>query len=299
MEFPSDKAGWVSDGRWPRGKESAMETPAAQLARAMDLEKAGSPGAAAVEYEKLIRIFPESAEAEKAHLGAGRCRFLCGQFRAAEEQLAELRRRFAKTELLDAAAEIEVSIARGYLDGKGADGGLPLRTRTRRARAIFERILKDDAMSRWADDAMFGLGLCHKTLGRYDLAIEQFKEMLDRYPWSELKAEAEMQIAECVALENPSPDYEDSEERDIRTRLDATRNEAYAKGRELDDAALRDAERILAERQAKKKYDQAVFYEGNGKWRAAEVCLEFLIARYPDTKWAEMARERLEVLRKR
>ncbi len=297
--LPSERAGWVIAGRWRHGKEAAMPNPAAQLALAEKLERAGSFGAAAAEYEKLARTFPESAESERAYLGAGRCRFLEGRFREAAERLAELRRRFPKTELLDAAAEMEIAIGRSWLNRKGEGSALPPRKRASEAQPLFERILRDDPMSRWADDALLGVGLCLKEKGLYDAAVEKFRELIEKYPWSELKAEAEMRMVECAALAEPSAEHEDAEERKAMARLAAARDEAAVAGRKIDEGLLGATERMLMERRARKEFDTGMFYERNGRRRAAELRYELILARYPGTEWAAVAKRRLEALRER
>ena len=57
------------------------------------------------------------------------------------------------------------------------------------------------------------------------------------------------------------------------------------------------AEAILAYEE--KRYEQAQFYIKNGKYRAAEVYLDLIKTRYPDSAWAKKALQSLEELRKR
>ena len=49
----------------------------------------------------------------------------------------------------------------------------------------------------------------------------------------------------------------------------------------------------------KKRYDQAIFYKINGKYRAAEVYFELIIERYPKSKLVAKAKHELEDMKRR
>ncbi|MGD0091883.1 MAG: tetratricopeptide repeat protein, partial [Planctomycetota bacterium] len=151
----------------------------------------------------------------------------------------------------------------------------------------------------WADDAIMGLGECAEALGDYDEAIRRYKEMLEKFPRSELRAEVEGHIAACISRRKPLPEYTEADTDEARRRIEQAKQDAKADNADLDLVALEENEKLLAERQARKRYEQALFYEKNGHFRAAEVYLELVKERFPDSVWAEKAKVALERLKRR
>jgi tol-pal system protein YbgF len=65
------------------------------------------------------------------------------------------------------------------------------------ARAIdgFSKVLKNEKSSK-ADDAQLKIGLCYLRMGKNDLAVEEFKRLIRRYPGSEYVPRAEKYLGE-------------------------------------------------------------------------------------------------------
>jgi len=290
---------WVSEGQWKAGRDSVESTPARQLEKAKKLEALGDVRQAADHFERLSNVYSESEQAEEALILAAKNHLAAGSYSKCREMIIELRRRYAHPTYLDLLGQVETSLARGYLEGRGEGGTYKLASRIRKARAIYENTLKEDSEGRWADDALLGLGQCDEALGAYDEAIKRYKELLEKYPGSELRAEAEGRIAACINKREPKPEYEETETMEARRRIEIAKQEAQAPDSALDTVALDENEQMLMNRQAEKRYDQARFYQVNAKYRAAEVYYELVKNRYPDSPWAKKAEEALQELRKR
>lgn len=290
---------WANEGRWKQGKNYVESTPAKQYAKARKLEEIGDVRQAAEEYRRLSDVFSESEQAEEGIILSAKCFLAAGDYTRCKEQITELRRRYLRPSFLDAMGQVECALARGYLEGKGEGGTYKLASRMRKATAIYKHIIDEDPEGRWADDALLGTGQCEEALGKYDEAIKRYKELFEKYPHSELRAEAEGRIAFCINLREPKPEYEETETREAMKRLRIAIEESGTEGSTLDAVALEENEKLLMDRQAQKRYDQAQFYIKNGKYRAAEVYLELIKARYPDSSWAQNAAAALEELRKR
>ena len=144
-----------------------------------------------------------------------------------------------------------------------------------------------------------GEGECAEAMGDYSGAIKKYKELLDKYPRSELRGEAEGRIAVSINKRHPTPDYTEAETEEAQKRIKAAKDEAAAEDVDVDVAALEEYEKVLADRQARKRYEQGVFYAKNGHYRAAEVYLELVKERYPESPWAGKAAEELVTVRKR
>lgn len=290
---------WVSEGRWSRGPTAVEATPEKQSERAKRLAEIGDSRQAAEQYQRLGNVYSESDLAEEGLVQSAKNYLAAGDFTKARQQLDELRRRYANPSYLDAIGEVEIRLARGYLEGKGEGGTFLLKSRLRKATSIFQRQIDQDPEGRWADDALLGLGQCAEALLDYDTAIKKYKDLLDKYPRSELRAEAESRIATCINKREPQPEYTESDTEEARRRIQQARDEAVAEDVDIDLAALEENEKVLSDRQARKRYDQAQFYMKNGKYRAAEVYFELIKVRFPESEWAKKSIEELAKLKQR
>jgi len=294
-----DLANWVNEGKWPRGPEAVENTPEKQAARARRLQEIGDARQAAEQYKRLGNVYSESELAEEGLVRSARNYLAAGDFTKCREQLTELRRRYANPSYLDQMGEVEIALGRGFLEGKGEGGTYRFKSRIRKATAIFEKQYELDPQGHWADHALMGLGECAEAVKDYDTAIKKYKELLEKFPRSELRAEAEGHIASCINRREPQPEYTESDTEEARKRIQQAREDAAADEADLDVVALEENEKLLVERQARKRYEQAIFYEKNGHFRAAEVYFELVRERYPNSEWAEKARIEVEKLRRR
>lgn len=294
-----DLAYWVNEGRWPRGPEAVEQTPEKQSGKAKRLQEIGDSRQAAEQYKRLASVYSESDLAEEGLVLSARNYLAAGDFTKCREQLNELRRRYANPSFLDAIGDVEIALGRGFLEGKGEGGTYRFNSRMRKAKAIFQKQYDLDPQGRWADDALMGLGECAEASREYDEAIKRYKELLEKFPRSELRAEAEGHIAACINRREPQPEYTESDTAEALRRIQQAKDDAEADSADLDIVALEENEKLLAERQARKRYEQALFYAKNGRYRAAEVYLELVKDRFPATEWAQKAKAELEKLKRR
>jgi outer membrane protein assembly factor BamD (BamD/ComL family) len=299
MGASTDLDEWVSEGSWPRGPDTVEPTPALQRKRAQHFEELGDVLQAAEQYRRLAEQFPEAAESEEALIAAARNFLAAGEYSLCRDQMEELRRRYVHPTYLDLMGQVEISLGRGYLEGKGEGGTFQLKSRIRKAKAIFGHVLSEDPEGRWADDALLGLGQCEEALGLWDQAIDEYKKLLSKYAGSELRGEADGRIAYCIMRRDPNPEYTESEAKDVLRRIAQAKEDAQAGDADLDLAALQENERMLKSRMAQKRFEQARFYVINGHYRAAEVYYELIKSRYSETPWAKKAEEELLKVRQR
>jgi tetratricopeptide (TPR) repeat protein len=294
-----DMAFWANEGKWPRGPEAVENTPEKQSAKAKRLMEIGDSRQAAEQFKRQANVYSESDLAEEGLILSAKNYLAAGDFTKCREQLTELRRRYANPSYLDAIGEVEIALGRGFLEGKGEGGTYRMASRIRKARTIFQKQYDLDPQGRWAADALMGLGECFEAEMDYDSAIKKYKEMLEKFPRSELRAEVEGHVAACINRRKPLPDYTEADTDEARRRIQQARQDAEADNADLDTVALDENEKLLSERQARKRYEQALFYEKNLHYRAAEVYLELVIERFPDCEWAQKAKLELEKLRRR
>ncbi len=300
LERTDDDLGlWVNEQKWPRGPHAVEATAEKQSQKAKRLESIGDSMQAAEQYKRLGDEFSESDLAEEGLVLSARNWLKAGNFTKCREQLTELRRRYVNPTYLDAIGEVEISLARGFLDGKGEGGTYQFASRIRKAIAIFKKEYDSDPQGRWADDALFGLGNCAEAVHDYDGAIKKYKEMLDKYPRSELRAEVESHIVFCINRRHPLPQYSESDSVEAQARLTLAREEAADGGDDIDKIALEESDKLLIERMAEKRFEQAMFYKINRHYRAAEVYFEVIKEKYPKTKYGPKAKAELDDMKKR
>ena len=294
-----DLSVWVNERKWPRGPHAVEATPEKQSQKAKRLESIGDSRQAAEQYKRLGDEFAESDLAEEGIVLSARNWLKAGDFTKCREQVTELRRRYVNPTYLDAIGEVEIALGRGFLDGKGEGGTYMFASRIRKATAIFKKEYETDPQGRWADDALFGLGNCAEALHDYDGAIKKYKEMLEKYPRSELRAEVESHIAFCINRRHPTPEYSESDSVEAQARLQLAKEEAADGTEDIDKIALEESDKMLIERMAEKRYEQAVFYRNNNHFRAAEVYFEVVKEKYGKTKYGPKAVAELAEMRKR
>ena len=294
-----DLSSWVNEGKWPRGPDAVENTPEKQSAKARRLQEIGDSRQAAEQFRRQADVYSESDLAEEGLVLSARNYLAAGDFTKCREQLNELRRRYANPSFLDAIGEVEIALGRGFLEGKGEGGTYRPASRLRKATGIFQKQYDLDPQGRWADNALMGLGECAEAARDYDEAIKKYKEMLEKFPRSELRAEVEGHIAACINRRKPLPEYTEADTDEARRRIQQARQDAETDNTDLDVVALEENEKLLAERQARKRYEQALFYEKNRHFRAAEVYLELVRERFPDSEWAQKATLELEKLKRR
>lgn len=299
LHAEDDLADWASEGKWPRGPNAVESTPARQYEKARRQEEIGDVKQAAESYRRMADVYTESDKAEEALIRSAKNFLSAGDFTRCREELNELRRRYSQPRYLDAYGEVQAALGRGFLEGKGEGGTYTLPSRIRKARRVYDEILNDDPEGRWADDAIMGLGRCFEAENKYDDAIKEYKKLLDKYAGSELRAEAEGRIAYCITKRHPTPEYTESESEEAHERILSALREAKSGSSALDEVALEENRQLLVDRQAEKLYDQAVFYQKNQHYRAAEIYYELIKKHYPNSKWSEKAEEALRGMRKR
>ncbi len=127
-------------------------------------------------YEQLLGQAGSGASSLK--LATRRLLCLLHEGRRSEFQkgLAQLRRRNSSAELTDALAAIEFEQAKISYQAKNFDGAI----------RHCETILKKYKHSKYADDALYYLGLCYTTLNRAEKALEKLSQFIKTYPDSPL-----------------------------------------------------------------------------------------------------------------
>ena len=159
-----------------------------------------------------------------------------------------------------------------------------------------------EGKSRTNRDICTGKGKCvevcpneaRNLIGRYESAGEVFQEVIDDYPDSEWADPARYQLAIAAAKMSPGSGYDSTSIKEATARLDEfLKSHPEAQISESAEKQLNE----LREKEAKKNFDIAEFYERQKKINAAVLYYNVVIENYPDTTYAESARKKVGELK--
>ncbi|RKZ02123.1 MAG: hypothetical protein DRQ10_00690 [Candidatus Hydrothermota bacterium] len=131
----------------------------------------------------------------------------------------------------------------------------------------------------YADDAQYYLGLCYMKKKDYSSAINEFRILLESYPYSEWVDETILMMATAYFEKSPSPDRDQT---DTETALELARQFLI----KFPHSELRaEAESLILKcksKLARKLLIAIDTFVKLGKYKAAEVYLDIIDSEYPD-----------------
>ena len=153
---------------------------------------------------------------------------------------------------------------------------------------IFRRITLDTPLHETADDALLAFANAHRAIFDYASAEESYRRLLSDYPHSPLVPEAEYELG--VTFFDQAMRVNVGRDQSM-TKQAISQLEYFVAAYPSSGFAEEATEKIseLRARLAEKGYDRATLYRDMGKPKAARVCLDVVIAEYPDTAWARVA----------
>jgi len=285
---------------WWESASVDRNTPALQMKYADDLKKAGKLDAASKAYRALTYRWPESTEAPVAQLN----------YASRLDQKHKYQKAFDEYQyLIDTYAgffPFEDVLERQYII---AD---TLATRTRyflfipyhspeEAIPLFEKLIQNGPQWKRASELQFRIARIYEKNEEYDMAIESYAIFLQRYPLSpqaEYACFGQAKSAYLYAKENPvAVDLRENAIASLRLFIDSYPGSGMAP---LSQTYLQELQMDLA----KSLYEQAMDYDNFSKHASdakeskimltgARVCYQRLIEEFPNSRWSETARSRL------
>jgi outer membrane protein assembly factor BamD len=283
--------------RWINPKYAVKTTPEKQFDYALSFYKRGNYKTAAGEFEKLINSYPGSLLAPEAGYYGGLSYQKAEEYYKAYLVYYKVLTQYPHSKRISQVVENKYEIGNIFLEGRRRKlMGVEILPALSTAEEIFKTIVDYAPYSEYGDKSWYKLGQIYKKTGRYKEAADAFAMIIKNYPNSALRNEAQYEIALCSLKESLPPAYEqESTDRTIEQFKE------FIEERPPEDLTQEAEETIreLKERRAKHEYDIARFYEQNNKYKSAAIYYNSIIRDYPQTKWAQEARGRLEEIRKR
>ncbi len=294
---PVASAGWVWSPQtgWVGPSGAVKDTPEEQLAHAMSFFEQKDYQRARIEFNKLIKQFPDSHEAPEAQYYIGRSYEELADYYPAFEQYRKTIQTYPSSARFDEILERMYQIGNLFLSGRkrrllGTAAIIPARDK---AVEVFQAIVEDGPFSQYGELAQYKLGLAHLALGEYEQAVSAFEQLIDHYPQSSLVDDARFQLAQASLKGTFQPSYDQHPTDQAIDQLNhfVTENPSS----DLSPEAI-ERLRTLREQRAAHEFEVAQFYERRKQWASARLYYETIVDKFAETTWAPKAASRLQIL---
>jgi outer membrane assembly lipoprotein YfiO len=281
--------------KWKNPKYSPLATPYLQFKEAVKLFDKGSYSDAHREFKKLLVNYPDAKEAADAQYYLGRCLEKMDKPYDAFLEYHKVVDSYPNSQRISEIIEKEYNIGEYFLNREHKQWlGLSLYDFVEHPSIeIFRKIVDKAPYSEYAPRAQYKLGILFMHLARYEEARDSFQKLIDSYADSEWATPAKYQLAIATSKAFPGADYDSSYLKEATERLDEfIKNHPDAKISSEAEEQLKE----LRNREAKKDFDTAEFYEKQGQYKSAIIYYKKIIDNYEDSDYYGMSLERSKEL---
>jgi outer membrane assembly lipoprotein YfiO len=283
-----------SEGSWvrPRAKE---QLEVAQ--QAFDQREYGTAIKAA---RRTVQVWPFSDFAPTAQYLLGRCYEAREQDEAAFKAYQKLIERFPKISNYDEVILRQMAIANRFLAGQWfrAFKYIPLFPSMDKTIKLYNQILKNGPYSEVAPQAQLNIGTAHenKFVPDHPEAARAYERAADRYADRKEGTDGLYRAGETYFRQAKKAEYDQSvAAQSIATFTDFS---TLHPGDKRVSEAQRKIDALKTE-QARGSYEIAHYYERRRKWEGAKIYYNDVLAKDPNSKIAEEARQRIDAINKR
>ena len=293
---------------WSDAKKAVGQGPNEQVARQSLAEgdalfRQKKYVEAADAYRKAYKRWPDSPLEEEAIFKAAESEFFADRYVHAEDEYALLVKKFQSTQYLGQLTERRFAIGR-FWEAKDrahpkfvlipnlTDKTIPRFDTGGHALKVYERIRLDDPIGPRADDAVMATANTYFLKGRWDDADYHYGLLRSEFPKSEHQYQAHLLGLRCKLLRYQGPQYDGTqltEAEDLATQLLTQFPEDL---RDERDRVVQVRADVRTQR-ALREWEMAEFYAKNDYYGAARHYYAKVIDEFPETKLAEMSRDRV------
>jgi outer membrane protein assembly factor BamD (BamD/ComL family) len=252
------------------------ETPARQIARAVELRDAGKPLEALAILDPLAREGPDAAVKEHAHFERAGAYFKAAEFETAHQDYEAFLLRFPQSERLTAAKRMVMVSALELARAGATTLGVP--TGAGAGIDALRDALKRFPREEFSADFAQKFGMFFWEREEWDRAAEEFSRVLDQYGDAPEAVLALYMLGRCADQRFDALDYDSRPLRDSRRHYERFLDESE-KLRRLPEPARSWVDRLLPsvqerlgtvyERLLGKKLKAAAYYEWKGLPKSA------------------------------
>ncbi len=289
----SSFAFWVwtpGTNKWVNPKHSVKETPADQLAFALDFYHAKKYKEAVSEFNKLLKSYPRAKEAPEAQ-------YYIGLSWEEQDNLVEAFKQYQvvvdKYPFSERSAEIvrrQFDLGVALLEKKSKKKFLDLADEYDVV-DIFRAVIKNAPYSDLAPLAHYKIGLYLQEKKLYQEARDEFEKLMNDYPESEWAKASKFQIALSDSKRSTDAQYD---QKITRAAVDEFKDYVDNSSNEGLSAAAKDQISQLREKEAENNFIVAQFYEKQKNFKAATIYYQSIVDEYKDSAWSSKALSKLQ-----
>lgn len=274
-----------------QGASEIMDNPKDQLELGQKYEAKKNWDDAVASYLYILRKWPTTDQAQEAQYRIGLCREGTHDFYKAYLSYQRAINKWPSHPRFEDMMERMYRIGNLFLAGERQKvWKIPTLPSMDKTVEIYEGLIRLGPQSKWASQAQFNIGLAREKQRAYDEAVSAYQKLIDRYPDCDQIEAAYYQIG--VAYEKGARRAEyDKSMADKAVEAFQEYLARYPKGDLASDA--QQAIVKLQTEQARGLYEVAQFYEKSKKPKAAMIYYNDLIARFPDSRYTIVAKQRV------
>jgi len=258
-------------------------------------ENHGDWGRAGASYRMVVRRFPRADMAPAALFNSARMYEKQGKLEKAFHDYQTIVERYPRSEHFEPALEAEYTIAKAYLDGRRVDVyGVPTIPSMAKAEEMFKKIVTNGPFSKIAPLAQYGIGQALEKSGSITSSVTAYQQVVDRYPNSEVAADAMYQIGYVYLQASRATGYDET----AAVRAQEAFEDflvKYPNSHKVPQA--QDNLKTLQGRKSNDAFNIARFYDKQHNYKAAYVYYNEVLQQQPDSQQATRAKTRMDQIR--
>jgi len=282
--------------RWLNPQSASYISPDLQLKGALNYFNSHKYKLALGKFRGLIKRYPDARQAAQAQYYVGRCFENLRQPYRAFEAYNKLISTYPNSKKIQTALAAEFAIGKSFLSWKAKRIlGMPLTLmEDHPAVEIFKKIVATSPYSKYAPKSLYNLGVFFIKRARYEEAKSALEKLIDNYPESALVDKARYELAMSSSHASLNEDYDQSGT--IQARQDL---EEFLQDNNSAGVAKRASQQlnIIKEKEAKKNFDTALFYERQDRFSSALIYYHIVVNNYPGTSFAKLAHSKIKTLK--
>lgn len=250
---------------------------------------AGEFETAAELFETVATEFPKSPRAEDSQFYLALSYYKDGEHSDAVKLFKDFAKNHTRSSHLPAVEETLFEIGLDYLDGR-AKGFLGIFTSESSGVEVLEHVLTTFPRGKRGIDSQRILANYYFADGDWPAALAEYQQLSKNYPRSEWKPVSDFRVGLCYLEQSRGWEYDRDLLVKARTTFEGYIHE-FPEGANVEEARRHVTE--ITATLAEKDYRKAALYIFWEKWTSARIFLGDVLRNYPDSPWAERAREDL------
>jgi outer membrane protein assembly factor BamD len=278
------------------GSDQVAETSKEQIEKGERLEKEGKLEEAANAYRLIVRNWPLSPNAPEGQYRYAVLLYKLYDFNASFKAFQKCVEQYPDSEHFDQILRYQYDIACLFLAGERQKlWKIPTLPSMDKSVEMFEQVIKNGPYSKVAAMCQIKIGFAREKQRRWIDAVSAYKEVIRRYPKSDLADDAQFQIGYAYMLASAQAEYDQTSAHHAITAFQDYITK-YPNSEKIEQA--RENISGLRIEQARGYMTIAEFYDRQGSDDAALIYYNSVIQKYPQSNYAKDAAVRADQIRK-